>query len=63
MKIMGYYPETRDLSFQKEMYRRLNSILWYRYHEGRYEYIQHPGSLEKEYQKMNKNKNLDMEEA
>ena len=50
MKIMGYYPETRDLYFQKEMYRRLNSVLWYRYHEaGRYEYIQYSGSLGKEY--------------
>ena len=61
---MGYYPETRDLSFQKEMYRRLNSILWYKFgNDGRYEYIQNAISLEKEYQKLKKNKNRDMEEA
>lgn len=54
---MGYYPETRDLYYEKEMYRRLNSVLWYRFSEnGRYESIENVTSLEKEYQKLKKEK-------
>jgi hypothetical protein len=48
---MGYYPQTRDLYFEKKMYRRLTSLLWYEFNGGRYEYIQNSNQLEKEYKK------------
>jgi|APGre2960657505_1045072.scaffolds.fasta_scaffold64002_2 hypothetical protein len=51
MKVMGYYPQTRDLYFEKKMYRRLTSLLWYEFNGGRYEYIQNSNQLEKEYKK------------